>query len=221
MHDYDWRAESRRDWWVLLLLIAVFLGGLALYPRLPEQLPSHWNVQGQVDGYMARQVAVFFLPGIALAVYLFMLFIPMLDPRRSSYAFFSGAYRLLRAAIVLFMSGLYAATLAHALGSPVDVSVLVRLGVGVLFVLIGNVMGQVRSNYFVGIRTPWTLENPEVWRRTHRVAGRVWVICGLIIMAGAFLPRAVAFVILMISLAVVVGFSFIYSYLVYRQVKGA
>lgn len=220
MERYDWRAEMRRDWWVLALLVTVVALGLAVYSRLPERVPSHWNLYGQVDGYMSRTGAVTFLPGIGLGVYLLMLFTPLVDPRRRNYAAFGGAYRLLRLAMVVFMTALYLITLAFALGFPVKVSFLVRLGVGLLYVLIGNVLGQVRPNYFVGIRTPWTLENPEVWRRTHRVAGRAWVLGGLITVAGAFLPEAVAFVITMASLAWAAGFSVLYSYLAFRRLQG-
>jgi uncharacterized membrane protein len=156
----------------------MLLVGLAAYGRLPAQLPSHWNVNGQVDGTM----------------------------------------RLFINAIVLFMALLYGAMIAVGLGWPVEVPRLITVGVGLLFLVLGNEMGRLKPNWFIGIRTPWTLADPEVWRSTHRVGGRVFFAFGLVmIVAGLLLPLPASAYIVIVGAIAIALFSFGYSYLLWRQ----
>lgn len=207
----------RRDWPVLLLLAVSLAAGLALYPSLPERVPSHWNLRGEVDAYGSRLWAAFGPPLLGAAVYFLMLVAPLVDPRRENYARFAGTYRLVRLAIVSFLVGLHAIVLLAGTGRPVNVAFTMQVGVSLLFILLGNVMGQVRHNYFVGIRTPWTLASEAVWVRTHRAAARAWVAAGVVGLAGAAAGPAAGYVIFMAALGAALIYSIVYSYVLFRR----
>ncbi len=217
LESYSVIREIRRDWLIFLLIGASLLAGSYLYPSLPDRVPSHWNIRGEVDGYSSRFWGAFAMPIMAFGIYFLMVLAPLIDPRRENYVKFSGPYRLIRLALATFFVAIHAIVLAAALGRPVNVPFLMQVGISLLFIMLGNVMGQLRHNYFVGIRTPWTLASEEVWVRTHRVAAKVWVAAGLVGMAGALAGPVAGFIILMAALGVTVVFSMAYSYLLFRR----
>ena len=201
----------------ILTVVSVIVSVVA-YPFLPELVPSHWNVQGEIDGMMGRLPTVLLLPAIIVVMVVLRDWLPKLDPRRENYAEFQGTYQLIINALVLFLLVLHVAILAVGLGVKVDVSTFVQVGIGLLLMVIGNELSRVQPNYFVGIRTPWTLTDPENWRRTHRMGGRVMVISGAAIaLAGVLLPSFFAFVVTMLSVLAMVGGTIGYSYYVWRQ----
>lgn len=206
----------KKDWPLWLLILSTFLLGLYLAPHLPERLPTHWNIRGEVDAYGSRAFVLYFQPLLTLGLYLLFLFLPLLDPRRANYTRFSGTYQFLKVLLVVFYTGLQLVVLATGLGYLADPTLFVRLGVPLLFVFFGNVMGQIKHNYFVGIKTPWTLASEEVWRRTHRAAGRLWVVCGLIGVLAAFLPSPTGAYLFFAALAAAAIVPIIHSYLLWR-----
>jgi uncharacterized membrane protein len=213
------RGDFLRDWPALAVLAAMFVAGVALYPRLPELVPAHWNFRGEVDNYFNRFWGAFALPFMTAGIYLLMLFAPYLDPKRENYPRFGAAYRAVRLGLVLFMGVLYATTLVVALGGPANlVGRVVPLAVGLLFILIGNYLPQARFNYFFGVRTPWTLANEEVWRRTHRFSGYVFIAAGLMFMAAAFSPPPANVILGLAGPGVTVAAAVVYSYLAFRRV---
>ena len=205
------------DWPALLLLLLSLAAGLFLYPRLPARVPSHWNLAGQVDGYASRPWGAVGIPLLSTGIYLLMLVVPLIDPKRENYRRFMGTYRVLRLMLVVFFVALHAVVLAAALGSPVRTDLLVPAGVSLLFIVLGNLLGQVRHNYFVGIRTPWTLASETVWQQTHRVAAYAFVLAGLAGLVGLLFPAAVRAVFLFGGLAGAVGYSVVYSYLAFAR----
>lgn len=175
--------------WPLLLLIALSLAaGWFVYPHLPPRIPVHWGLNGQPNGYGPPWMGAFFGGLLALGVYLLFAILPLVDPRRRNYESFRPFYRLLRWLVVLFLLLLGALTMSAGLGDHPPVKTIVPLGVSLLIVLIGNFLGKVKPNWFVGIRTPWTLSSEEVWRRTHRFAAPLWVAGGIAMLVSAFLP---------------------------------
>ncbi|OPY58442.1 MAG: Immunity protein SdpI [Pelotomaculum sp. PtaU1.Bin035] len=207
----------REEWPLLLIIIGALIAGFIIYPHLPEQVASHWNLKGEVDRYSSRTWGAFGIPIMTTAIYIMMLLLPLIDPRKQNYQKFTGAYRLFRAVMVVFMIGLYAVIVANALGCQVPVGRVVITGVALLFIVMGNFMGQIRQNYFVGIKTPWTLANEAVWQKTHRLAGRLWVGAGLIGLAAALAGGAVGAVIMGASLGVAVIIPVVFSYLEFRR----
>ncbi|MGD0154241.1 MAG: SdpI family protein [Thermacetogeniaceae bacterium] len=178
-------ATLAHDWPILILLLVLVVASVLVFPHLPARVPGHWNVAGQVDRYTSRAFAAFFYPLLIIWIYLMMVLMPLIDPKRQNYARFEGAYRLLRSALVLFLSGTWAITILTGLGYSLNVGMIMKGGIGLLFLLIGSMMGQIRFNYFVGVKTPWTLADERVWQTTHHFAGRIWVLGSLLILLSA------------------------------------
>ncbi len=198
--------------------LAAMFGWAAFgWSTAPDRMPMHWNIHGEVDRYGGRFEGMLVLPLIALAVYLVLLFLPRIDPGRMNYANMAGAYAVIRSMIVAFLGAIYLMVQTIARGGRVELLNVLPFGLGVLFLVLGNVMGKLRPNWFVGIRTPWTLSSAESWNRTHRAGGWVFVALGIVTMTVALvggraaLPTSVALLILStLGLA-------IYSYRVWRD----
>lgn len=208
----NWRVELA----LLLVIAAMFAGALIVWPGAPAQIPVHWNAAGEVDRYGGKVEGLLGIPLMTLAIYLLMRFLPRIDPGRANYARFGGAYTAIRAGIVVLMAGLFALVLAWIQGRPIDMSRAVPLGVGLLFVLIGALMGKVRPNWFVGVRTPWTLSSKTSWVRTHRLGGWLFVLLGVIFaVTGAFKLGRFG-VVIVAAVFAVVAILYAYSYFVWR-----
>lgn len=205
------------DWPLLLLILGGLAIGAVLYPQLPERVASHWNFKGEVDGYSSRFWGAFGIPLMTAGIYALMLVLPSIDPRRENYRKFAGAYRLFKATLVVFMTGVYLIVILNALGYRVPVDRAMMSGLSLLFVVLGNFMGQIRHNYFVGIKTPWTLANEQVWQKTHRLGGRLWVAAGLVGLAASVIGGSAGGVILAVSLGVATVIPMVYSYLEFRK----
>ncbi|MCR4431655.1 MAG: SdpI family protein [Tepidanaerobacteraceae bacterium] len=207
------------DWWIIVLILALYALGFALYPALPDMMPSHWNLEGEVDGYMAKTGHIVFFPTLILGLYLLMSFAAKIDPESENYKKFRGVFRGFRIMLVMVLSGIYVATLLYAKGIPLSIGKVSIFSIGVLLIFIGNYFGKVRHNYTFGIKTPWTLASEEVWNRTHRVSGPLWVIAGLIWVFSIFLSEKTAFVIDMTALGFVGVYGFIYSCWLFNKLK--
>lgn len=211
----------RSRWLAPLLILLALAFGLAVYSRLPEEVPSHWNVSGRADDTIPRAAAVLLLPLVALGLWALLTVLPRLDPRRPGYRDFLPTYRLFVNLIVGELALLQIIVLGYALGWRIDPARLIPAAAGLVFVGLGNELGRVRPNWFIGVRTPWTLSNDEVWRRTHRIGGRFFVATGLVwIVAALFLPPPLAIAVMMVTL---IGGSFaviVYSYRLYQRLQG-
>lgn len=214
----NWQTV-KAEWPLWILMAGLLIAGIIVYPHLPAQVPGHWNIHGDIDAYYPRWFGAFFAPLLAIAIYLLMLFTPLIDPRRENYIRFAGAYTFMRWVLVLFMGILWAVTVLVALGYPVNVALVIKALVAVLLLVIGNFMGQFRHNYFVGIKTPWTLANEEVWHRTHRMAARIWVLGGLLCLVMAFFQTTWAAYMYLGSVLIMVVVPTIYSYLLFGKLK--
>jgi uncharacterized membrane protein len=201
---YSLTWETLKPDWPLWGIIGGLVGGaVLLHLKLPEEMPLNWAL---------------FEPPLILGLYLLMLLLPLIDPWRKNYARFGGVYRLFRWLTVLFMSGVCILSKAEGIGYELETEVIINGGIALLFIITGNVMGQIRPNFFVGIRVPWTLANEEVWRRTHRLAAKLWVAGGLICFALAPVQApwgAQAFVACLAGMALV---PVVFSYIIYRKV---
>lgn len=202
--------------WVLLLVMIG--GGLYFYNALPDQIPVHWSYAGEIDAYGSKTTHIILIPAIVLAMMLLFIFLPKLDPKRDKYVQFADIYEIIQLAIVGFMVYIYFITILAGLNPLLDVSFYILMGMGVMFVLMGNFMGKVRQNYFVGIKTPWTLDNEEVWNKTHRLGGWCFVAAGLLMMVQAFTGTVgwwLFAVAMTICLVVPIG----YSYWLHRKLR--
>lgn len=201
----------------LILIGAAFVFGLIVYPDLPARVPSHWNVYGEVDGYTSKTFGAFFGPALALGIYLLMMALPKIDPRKENYHKFTRAYTITRDVLVLLMLYIYLIAILAALGYVTDVGLFIRLGLGIMFMIMGNYLTQVKHNFFFGLRTPWTLANEQVFVKTHRLGGKLFVAAGIITLLTLFLTGKYAFVITVGSLLLAALIPAVYSYFLYQQ----
>lgn len=188
----------------------------ALYRHLPATVPVHWNARGQANGFAPRAWGAFLMPVVMAAVYLLLTAVPRISPRGFGVERFARVYRIFRTAILAFLLLTSVLVSWAGTGAKVPIDWAVYLGVGLLFVVLGNFLGKVTKNFFVGIRTPWTLASNEVWLRTHRLAGKLSVLAGLGLIVCGLLGVGGPFA----SLAAVVlmgGIPAVYSYLLYRR----
>ena len=177
--------------WIGFIVAGIVLAvSLWAWPQLPPQVATHWNIRGEPDGYSGPFVAAFIMPLAILAIAALAQVLPMIDPKRANYPKFLDTYWLLMNSILVFMGIVHLAVLGDALGAPVPIRRVMPVALGFLFIMIGNYLGRVQPNWFLGIRTPWTLSSDTVWRKTHRLGAWVFVIAGLLFMASAFVPGA-------------------------------
>lgn len=203
---------------VLLMLIAATVAGLLLWNRLPDQMASHWNVKDQVDGYTSKFGGVFMLPLITLGMVLLFLVIPSIDPLKANIAQFRGAFNLFIVLMVAFMMYLYGLTLAWNLGyAGFRMSGAMLPAIGLLFVFLGFMMRQAKRNFFIGIRTPWTLSSDSVWNETHRVGAVLFMISGALAFIGGFFGGTIAFWFMFGPIIGSTIFLLIYSYALYQR----
>ncbi len=212
------RFSWKREWLPLTLIGLSFLTTALIYPRLPDPMPVHWNVAGLPDNYAPRAVGAFLLPATTLATYLGLFLLPRIDPLRANVARFEQTYRLVRVGVTLVLIYLQALVLLTVIQGRQRLPVAMLLGgFGVFLIIVGNALPRVRPNWFVGIRTPWTLSSERVWRETHRFGGRLWVISGLLILLISLLLPGGHLAALLTILILAGLIPATYSYLRYRR----
>jgi len=165
-------------------VLASFAAGVYVYPQVPDRMPSHWNAAGQVDGYMPKPLSLFLIPFGSLVMLGLFLLIPRVDPLRKNIEGFRGycdGFVVLLTFYLLYIQGL---SIASALGYRFNMNQLLVPAAGALFVYLGVLLGKAKRNWFIGIRTPWTLSDERVWDETHRIGGRLLVLAGLATLIG-------------------------------------
>ena len=204
----------------ILPIILVLLAGLSsfyFYLHFPEQVPIHWNIKGEVDNYGSRTTGAFLFPAIILGMYLLFLALPYIDPKKRRYEQFRRVYHVFKTIIVFFMVVIYFIASLNALGYRIPVGLWVPVSVGLLFFIIGNYMGKIKSNWFVGIRTPWTLSSEEVWNKTHRFGGKVFILGGVLMTLMYFLPVKLQLPLFIFIIVIILVGTVGYSYILYKN----
>ena len=202
----------------IALILISFMMSIYFYAHFPDRVPTHWNFKGEVNGWSSKGFGAFFFPSVNTALYLLMLALPIIDPRRDRYAQFAKPYHIVKSAIVAFMTLIYFYTGFAGMGYRMpSMNIVISLGMGVLFIIIGNYLGKVKSNWFMGIRTPWTLSNEEVWNKTHRLGGKLFVLCGFILIISSLLPTNVYGIVFITSIIIVSLIPVVYSYWLYKK----
>ncbi|MBS6374873.1 MAG: SdpI family protein [Erysipelotrichaceae bacterium] len=208
----------KKYWFIITLCILMLGAGALTYPSLPSKIPIHFDIHGQIDGYCDK-IYIFAIPLMTAILSAVMAFLPHLDPHKANYAKFQKSYDAFINVFALFISMMFAITMYSAYyPNSLDVPMIITLAVGLLVSWIGNVMPKFRWNYFIGIRCPWTLASEQVWFLTHRFAGKVWMIGGLLIIAGAFLPPMISFLYLITVVLMMSFIPMIYAYLKYQKI---
>jgi uncharacterized membrane protein len=211
------KVTWRTEWPHALLITAMFVLAAATWSVAPDRIPVHWNIAGQVDRWGGRFEGLFALPLVAVAVYLVMIVLPRFDPGRANYDAFAGPYASLRLGVLAVLAAIHAFVLLWVRGVPVRIGVFAPLVFGALFVVIGNLLGKIRPNWFVGIRTPWTLSSKLAWSHTHRAGGWLFIVLGVLSMACAVVRSSWAMWIMIGAGAVGLLGLLVYSYVVWRR----
>ena len=195
----------------IVILIPALIG-LLLWNRLPEQIPYHWDINGNIDNWCSKAFAVFGTPALLLALHWVCMLASSADPKHKNYH----PKMIMLVLWICPVIGLVLSTLVYAvaLGYPLRVEIIMPLLVGLMFLIVGNLLPKCRQTYTMGIKLPWTLASEENWNKTHRFGGKVWVIGGVLTMATAFFGN---FWLLLVILVVMVVVPTLYSYLYYRK----
>ncbi len=203
----------------LLIIVVQVLVSAGTYPFLLPMVPSRFDLSGQVYGYMPKLVYAILLPGISIVLFLLLRFITQIGPNlgyRNQRRANTQVVNLILVGGLLFILVIQLLITAYALGAKVDVSLVVCLAVSVLIMFLGNYLGKLRRNFWVGIRTPWTLASDIVWERTHRLGGWLFVPVGFIGLIASFFPP-LRLVGLLVPLIVVIIILVVYSYIAYQR----
>ena len=201
----------------MLLTAAVLVATLVVYPHLPGSVPTHWNMRGEPNAYSPKWTLFLIGPGFMAGMMLLMHFLPWLSPKRFEVDNFRSTYLQIMLIVVAIIGYFSAVILWSSVGHRLDVGRAIIGGTCLLFASLGNLMGKVRRNFYIGVRTPWTLANERVWNATHRFAAKTLVVGGVVGLAFtiAGMEGWPVMVVLLAGALVPVG----YSLLLYKQLQ--
>ena len=201
----------------LLLIMLAFAATIVVYPELPSEMASHWNAAGEADGFSAKGLSTFFVPILMVGLAGLMWAVPFIDPLRKNVEVFRLEYEWFIAVMTAFFLVIQAQILLWNLGYEISPNVVLPISMSVLYIYIGWMLGRARRNFFIGIRTPWTLMSEEVWDKTHRLGGILFIMAGVITLLGALMPEySVWFTLVPVLIATAV--TVVYSYVLYQRV---
>ncbi len=200
----------------LLIIMISFIIGISFYSLLPDKVASHWNAKGEVDGYMSKFGGLFLMPVISLVLLLLFIIIPKIDPLKHNIEKFRKYFDGFIVLMMLFLFYLYILTILWNIGVRFNFVHLLVPIFSIFFYYCGILIQKAQRNWFIGIRTPWTLSNEQVWNKTHKIGGILFKIAGIISLIGILLPEyALFFVICPVIIASL--FPVIYSYFAYQK----
>lgn len=187
------------------------------YPFLPDQIPMHWDFSGTVS--YDDKYQIFLMCGMAVLFAFFLDVLPKIDPRKKNYQKFERYYDGFCVFMQIFLMVMnYIILIESFRPGTLSVPVIIMLGIGILFVFVGNMMPKLKSNFYMGIKTPWALSSEEVWRKTHRLGGKCFFLAGLLLIAGAFFSnRQIVYYMLFACIMIASIVPSVMSYVWWRQ----
>jgi len=207
----------------LLILLTIIPLGLLFFVwgDLPAEVPIHWNIKGEVDGWGDKSSLLLIALFISIPIYLLMLFLPKIAARKDNIEAMGGKYFMMRFSLQLLMSSLLVSIISASAGlTDIGIEYMISICFIVFMILFGNYMTSIRPNYFMGIRTPWTLDNEEVWKKTHTLGGRLWVISGLVGLIVLFTaPTSAAFAVIIMLMLLPMIVALIYSFVLFKKLQ--
>lgn len=201
--------KNKLNWLEALLLVAPLVAVAMLWNDLPARVPIHWNLRGEINGWASKPVALLGMPLINIALIALLHVLPRFDPKLQrtggAHGRMERVLAIVRIALAAFFVAIFCMQIAATLGRPVAADRIVPTTVLLLLAVIGNYLSNLRPNYFVGIRTPWTLESPATWRATHRLGGYLTFYGALLLLVLQFFVRPSIFGILVPSAAILLA----------------
>ncbi|MDZ7262279.1 MAG: SdpI family protein [candidate division KSB1 bacterium] len=201
---------------ILALVLLSFLIGSYFYPRLPEKVASHWNTRGEVDGYMSKFWGLFLMPFVLIGLALLFIAIPRIDPLKANIEKFRKYFDGFIVLFFIFMLAIYLQIILWNTRIKISPNIAFPIGLGLLFFYIGILCEKAKRNWFIGIRTPWTLSNENVWERTHKIGGKLFKIAGVVALLGIFFKNY-AFFFVIVPVILVAIYTVAYSYFDYQK----
>jgi len=201
----------------IFIILISFIIGIYFYQHFPNKIAGHWGLSGQVDGYTSKEFGAFGIPGIMFGIWLLFLVLPFLDPKKDRYVEFDRAYNIFKTSFVILFFMLFISTGIYNLGYSINIGLIAPILVGLFMIVLGNYLGKIKLNYFVGIKTPWTLSSETVWNKTHRLGGYAFILFGILIMISGFLPPILNAIAFILGISLIIFVTFIYSYIIYRK----
>jgi len=208
----------KTELFILIAVIFSFIIGIYLYPNMPEQMASHWNAQGKVDDYMPRFWGVFLMPFMFVGLALLFIAIPKIDPLKKNIEGFRKYYDGFIIIFFIFMLLVYVQTILWNLGIEISPNHAFPILMGLLFFYIGILLENTKRNWFIGIKTPWTLSSEKVWNKTHKLGSKMFKIIGIIVLVG-FLFQKYATYFILVPILFVALYLVVYSYVEYQKEK--
>jgi len=201
---------------ILGIVLVSFIIAIYFYPSMPERMASHWNAKGEVDGSLPKFWGLFLMPIVSLGMFLLFIFIPKIDPLKKNIEKFRKQFDMFIVMIILFLLYIYILTLFWNLDYRFDMTIMIVPAMGILFFYIGFLVEKAKRNWFVGIRTPWTLSNDVVWEKTHKLGGKLFKAAGVIAFFGIFFGEYAIWFVLVPVISVSV-YLVAYSYFEYKR----
>jgi len=208
----------KTELFILIAVIISFIIGIYLYPQMPEQMASHWNAQGNVDDYISKFWGVFLMPFVFVGLALLFIAIPKIDPLKKNIEEFRKYYDGFIILFFMFMLLVYAQTILWNLGIEISPNIVIPIGLGLLFFYIGILFENAKRNWFIGIRTPWTLSSEKVWNKTHKIGSKMFKIAGIIVLIGFLFQKYIIYFTI-IPVLFVAFYLVVYSYFEYQKEK--
>ena len=203
---------------ILGIILLSFAIGIYFYYQLPDQIASHWNFKGEVDGYMPKFWGVFLMPFVSIAMWILFIFIPKIDPLKKNIEKFRKYYDNFIILMILFLFYIFLLTIVWNSNLRFNMGQAIIPAIAVLFYYIGSLMGHMKRNWFMGIRTPWTLSSEKVWDKTHKLAGKLFKLMGVIMVFGLLFPEQLVWFVLLPVFAIIIYIT-AYSYFEYKKIE--
>lgn len=200
----------------IILLLIPFILIVIYWDSLPDKIPMHWNTAGEVDNYSDSKWGIIVLPVINLITFLFLFIVPKIDPK-GNFSQFLKTYWTIINILMLFFLLIFMLVLYLSLGYEFNQALAIHSALYALFMLLGNFFGKLRPNYFIGIRTPWTLENEGVWKKTHKMAGVLWVTASLSMLTFNFIFPEIGKALFIPYIITIVAIPVLYSFIAFKQ----
>ncbi|PIR68424.1 hypothetical protein COU49_00985 [Candidatus Nomurabacteria bacterium CG10_big_fil_rev_8_21_14_0_10_35_16] len=209
-------STKKSTYIILALIITSFIAGFYFFPHMPEKMASHWNIEGVVDRYTPRFLGVYTMPSMVFVLFLLFLIIPKIDPLKANIEIFRRYYNGFIVTLSVFLSYVYALSISWNLGLTFDMTRFILPAVGGLLYYISVLLGHAERNWFIGIRTPWTLSNENVWKKTNKLGSKLFKGIAALTIVGVLIPNQIVWIVITPAILVIL-YVIIYSYLEYQK----
>jgi uncharacterized membrane protein len=209
---------NKKEIFLTGLIVLMFIIAVYFYQKLPDKIPTHWNAEGKINGYSSKAFGIFLLPSITVIMYLLFLLIPKIEVYKKNIQAFSKHFFIFKLALILFFMVLFIVTIMQSMGYIFNMNYVIIPACAILFYIIGYMLKYAKRNFFIGIRTPWTLSSEKVWDKTHALGSTLFKIVSLTALMGMFFGKY-GFWIMLIPLLTISLFLVVYSYVLFSKEK--